>query len=85
MDSLGAVYFNTQNGTESKMISFDFVLPPNASQTNVMESPVRYGPTNVVLRVPVSSNITTGSGGTENKTSFLIVPMIVSKNRLNNP
>ena len=41
------------------------ILPPNASQTNVMESPVRYGPTKVVLLVPVSSNITTGLGGTE--------------------
>ena len=48
------------------------ILPPNASQTNVMESPVRYGPTKVVLLVPVSSNITTGLGGTEILNEYLI-------------
>ena len=50
-------------------------LPPKASQTKVIESPVRYGPTKVVRRVPVSSNITTGSGGTE----ILIVNHNVTK------
>ena len=39
-------------------------IPPKALQVNLASSPSRYGPTNVILSFPSSSQISTGSGGT---------------------